>query len=159
MLRYLICLFKGDRLVMTLILPSTNGSLMKMESELNQEKLASLLNLLAPKTVTVGIPKFRIIWGAKDISDQLQNLGIQKAFSPSADFSRMSKMKGIHISMVIHKTFLEIDEKGAEAAAATGVVMRKTSVSQPIEFIADRPFLFFIRDIRTGVILFMGRML
>jgi serpin B len=91
-------------------------------------------------------------------------MGIQEAFTDGADFSKMSPSNDLYISDVVHKAFIEIDEKGTEAAAATAVVMQVESVmpskvERPKEFIADHPFLFYIIDNETKAILFMGRMM
>jgi serpin B len=82
------------------------------------------------------------------------------AFSEQADFSRMTGNRELFISEVIHKAFVSVDESGTEAAAATAVVMKLSSApADPVPFTADRPFLFLIRDLETGAILFVGRVL
>lgn len=85
---------------------------------------------------------------------------MKDAFSRSADFSKMTGNKELYISAIIHKTFIEVDEKGTEAAAATAVVMRMKSAPPQIckEFKADHPFFYFIRENETGTILFSGRL-
>ena len=89
-------------------------------------------------------------------------MGMASAFTASeADFSGMSGKKNLYIGSAIHKTFLDVGEDGTEAAAATAVIMTKTSMmpdnEETIEFKADRPFIYLIRDNQTGVILFIGR--
>ena len=89
-------------------------------------------------------------------------MGMMDAFDPSvADFSGMNGSRDLYISDVLHKAFVAVDEAGTEAAAATVVIMETTSmpVDQPIEFKADRPFIFTIRDNPTGSILFLGRLM
>jgi serpin B len=103
-------------------------------------------------------------FGLKDV---LQSMGMSVAFAArKADFSRMSRIKGttegdLYITAVIHKAFVDVNEEGTEAAAATGVVMGVRSArprpEQPPVFRADHPFVFLIRDNRTGSIVFMGR--
>jgi serpin B len=85
------------------------------------------------------------------------------AFSPDADFSGMTGGKDLLISLVVHKAFVEVDERGTEAAAATGGLMAATAMppgetKPPVVFRADHPFLFLIRDQRSGSILFLGRL-
>jgi serpin B len=92
------------------------------------------------------------------------DLGMRQAFEYGADFSKMTPSNDLWISNVIHKAFIEIDEEGTEAAAATAVVMTIESVGpndppRPKEFIADHPFLFYIIDDETQAILFMGRLM
>lgn len=86
-------------------------------------------------------------------------MGMTDPFSAKADFSGMTGLKDLYIDEVIHKAFIAVNEQGTEAAAATAVVMRKLSMPMPPEdFIADHPFVFFIRDMQTGTILFFGRL-
>jgi len=88
-------------------------------------------------------------------------MGMADAFDPAkADFSGMTGTKDLFISAVVHKAFVDVNEEGTEAAAATAVVARMTAVAEPPpEFRADHPFLFLIRDTKTGAILFLGRIL
>jgi len=88
-------------------------------------------------------------------------MGMEDAFSGAADFSGMTGRRDLFISAVVHKAFVAVDEKGTEAAAATGVTMKLTSLApptQPVVFRADHPFVFLIRDQVSGAILFMGRL-
>jgi serpin B len=85
-------------------------------------------------------------------------MGMPLAFSEGADFSGMTGSRDLFISDVIHKAFVAVDEAGTEAAAATAVMMKLAAVpEEPVEVTVDRPFLFLIRDIETGAILFLGR--
>jgi serpin B len=85
-------------------------------------------------------------------------MGMPEAFSPMADFSGMTGSRDLFISAVVHKAFVNVDEDGTEAAAATGVTMKLTSIGPPLTvFRADHPFIFLIRDNLTGSILFLGR--
>ena len=82
------------------------------------------------------------------------------AFTESADFAGMNGEGGLYIQAVLHKAFVSVDEKGTEAAAATGVVVGVTSAPTPdVELTIDRPFVFLIRDTETGAVLFAGRVL
>ena len=96
------------------------------------------------------------------MGDTLKALGMNTAFDPkTADFSGMTGGRDLFISAVIHKAFVDVNEEGTEAAAATGIIMAPTSAApdptEPPVFKADHPFVFMIRDNRNGSILFMGR--
>jgi serpin B len=90
----------------------------------------------------------------------LRKLGMEDAFGEAADFSGMTGNRDLSISDVIHKAFVSVDEQGTEAAAATAVIMKLTSIpAEPVEVTVDRPFMFVIRDIEAGTILFVGRVM
>ncbi|MEA1886568.1 MAG: serpin family protein [Bacteroidota bacterium] len=107
--------------------------------------------------VQVTLPKFKYEW--KDLlNDALINLGLGVAFSGGADFSLITPGGGIFISRVIHQTFIDVQEEGTEAAAATIVELRESAgPPQPIFFNANKPFLYVIKENSTGAILFMGK--
>ncbi len=102
------------------------------------------------------IPKFTFDYG-KALNDPLKNLGLGIAFSGDADFSRINPDADLYISKVKHKTFVQVDEEGTEAAAVTSVEIQVTSAGPDKIFILDRPFLFVIKEKYTGSILFIGR--
>ena len=92
------------------------------------------------------------------LKDTLAEMGMPVAFSGAADFSGMTGKRELSISDVVHKAFVAVDEAGTEAAAATAVIMELTAVPEPpVEVTIDRPFIFLIRDIETGAVLFVGR--
>ena len=103
------------------------------------------------------MPKFE--FDAKlGLANTLASMGMPDAFSGSADFSGMTGERDLFISDVIHQAFVSVDEAGTEAAAATAVIMKLLSAPEPpVELTIDRPFVFLIRDIETGAILFVGR--
>lgn len=111
------------------------------------------------KRVKLSLPKFKTEFGIK-LVDILMQMGIQTAFLPGrADFSSMfTESDNVFITDVVHKTFINVDENGTEAAAVTGIEMEKTSIptDDPVVFSADKPFTYFIRDDVNGEILFMG---
>lgn len=110
------------------------------------------------KKVSVSMPKFKTEF-TKSFVDVLKQMGINIAFTNAADFSNMFDNVEAHISDVIHKTFIEVDENGTEAAAATVILIAKSSLPMPEEikeFKANRPFTYFIRDEVSGEILFLG---
>jgi serpin B len=89
-------------------------------------------------------------------------MGMPTAFTDKADFSGIDPKRGLAISEVVHKAFVDVSEQGTEAAAATGIPMRATAMLRPepaVVFRADHPFLFLIRDTPSGVILFIGRLM
>jgi len=103
------------------------------------------------------IPKFKFAY-EKELNKVLQAMGLTLAFdSDKADFSNIIEDIPLFISKVKHKTFIEVNEKGTEAAAVTSVEIRTTSIGPSNQFVADRPFLFVIREKYTNSILFMGR--
>jgi serpin B len=113
------------------------------------------------RRVRVTIPKFKITQEF-DLNKTLEAMGMPAAFSTKdADFSGMDGQRDLFLSNVVHKAFVDVNEEGTEAAAATAVAVGATSAppsGEPVEFRADRPFVFMIRDHRTGSILFMGRL-
>ncbi|XP_014353311.2 leukocyte elastase inhibitor isoform X3 [Latimeria chalumnae] len=129
----------------------------KIERELTYDKLMDWINpeKMDENEVTVMLPRFKLEKNY-DLNSVLISLGIQDAFSNSqADFSGMSGAKDLFLSKVVHKSFVEVNEEGTEAAAATGAVMMLRSL--PLQIIADHPFLFFIWHNKTCSILFYGR--
>ncbi len=117
------------------------------------------MNELSGAAVTLSMPKFKLE-SAFGLSDAMKALGMVDAFEPgSADFSGMEATRSLYISDLLHKAYVDVNEEGTEAAAATAVVVGQTSMpaeSYVIDF--DHPFLFFIRNIQTNTILFMGRL-
>ena len=151
----------GSDLVMTALLPRTLDGLKTIESRLSAAALKKWLALDQCR-VRVYLPKFRTE-STLSLVEPLMEMGMRAAFSrDDADFSRMSdNPEGLYIAAAIHKAFVDVNEKGTEAAAATAVVMAGRGVSRepdPKLFRADHPFLFLIRDRKTGLIHFMGRM-
>ena len=106
------------------------------------------------------LPKLSYAWG-RSIKPELEALGMKTAFSEAADFSAVApqKKEPLYVSDVFHKTFVLVDETGTEAAAATGVVMTTKAISmeKSVELKVDHPFLFFVRNTKTGDVLFAGR--
>jgi len=154
--------YVGRRISMTVILPKKTDSLAEVEKELTGDKLVEEIKALRyEKLVHVTLPKFKTE-KAFTLNKPLQALGMKTAFD-GADFSGMHNgREQLDISAVIHKAFVDVNEEGTEAAAATGVVVATPSAIQrppmPKYFKADHPFLFLIRDQKTGSVLFMGRL-
>lgn len=146
--------YKGDQLAMLILLPKDPAQKGSPAAWLTDTaKSASL----STREVSVTLPRFTIR-ERFGLTETLKKLGMRDAFSDAADFSRMSP-KHLQISTVVHEAFIAVDEEGTEAAAATGVGMKMTMLMDPpVEFTADRPFWFFIRDRQSGLILFVGRL-
>jgi len=150
--------YEGEELSMIVLLPNQIDGLADIEKSLTIEKLDDWTRDLRKQEVMVTLPKFTMTTRF-ELADYLKKMGMPNAFG-EADFSGMTGDKSLFISAVIHKAFVAVDEEGTEAAAATAVVMRKTSVPAPPKvFRADHPFIFIIRDNRSGSILFMGRVM
>ncbi len=148
--------YKGNELSMLIVLPK--GEFKDFEKGLINENFEKMISGMSEKNVEVFIPKFKMELEYY-LNTPLQNLGIEKAFTEDADFSGMTGKRDLSVSDVIHKSFVEVNEEGSEAAAATAVVLKETAMidEENIVFKADHPFLFVIRENSTGLILFMGR--
>ena len=144
----------GGSLAMTVILPD---NLAGFEQTLTADTFAAITGALAETQVALAFPKFGIETKA-ELAPILAALGMPSAFDDRADFSGITAAEKLLISNVIHQANIDVDEKGTEAAAATAVVMRATAMpAEPVAFRADRPFLFALRDVPTGAVLFLGR--
>ncbi|RUS71334.1 hypothetical protein EGW08_020899 [Elysia chlorotica] len=152
--------YKGKELSMVIILPNQDFGLQDLVASLDRDKLDDLVMGLGPPTgdVILHLPKFEVTSG-HSLKEHLSALGMSDAFNTlTADFSGMTGQKDLCISDVIHKAFIKVNEEGTEAAAATAVVMkRKCAVIESPKFVADHPFLYFIKDNRAdGLVLFIG---
>jgi len=150
--------YKGKDLSMLVLLPRKVGDFKAAEAYLKTKIAAKGAKLKMPeRKVIVSLPKFKLTAEFK-LNEALKAMGMTDAFS-NADFSGMNGKGGLFISAVVHKAFVDVNEEGTEAAAATAVVMSRTSAAaMPPVFRADRPFLFAIRHDKTGAILFLGRL-
>jgi serpin B len=150
--------YKGYHFSMVILLPEKGTGLKSVNGQLSAGKLSSLLGALQSTRVNVQLPKFKSEQGT-DLAKTLAGMGMPYAFNSSADFSGISGQPDLYIANVIHRAVIIVDEAGSEAAAATAVVMNRLSMAPenpPVEFTADRPFLYLIRERNTGTILFMG---
>jgi serine protease inhibitor len=153
--------YKDNDLSMVILLPNTVDGLPALEKQLTTQRLKEWLTALDTQTaeeIHLYLPKFKLET-KYDLVPQFKKMGMKDAFTDSADFSGMGWQKGrLSISQIKHKAFVEVNEEGTEAAAATAVEMRAKSISHYSVFRADHPFLFIIRDNQSATILFMGRM-
>jgi serpin B len=154
--------YEGDKLAMVILLPKETNSINNLENSLSPENVKGWLSRLQKQEVIVFMPKFKMT-SEFELNKTLEILGMTDAFSKKADFSGMTPDPvGLYISKVIHKAFVDVNEEGTEAAAATAVVMTFGGMPKPKPkpvFRADRPFVFVIRDMKSGSILFMGRVM
>jgi len=148
----------GKQLSMLVVLPKETSSLAKAEQSLSGNGLRDLEQSLSSQEVRVTFPKFRMETEYL-LNGDLQSMGMMDAFDDNADFSGMDGTRNLVITKVIHKAFIEVNEEGTEAAAATAIVneLRAIMPSEIPVFKADHPFMFFIIDRDTGDVLFMGR--
>ena len=146
--------YKGEDLSMLVLLPKSKDGLADLEKELTPNNVTEWQKRLHKQKVKVYLPKFKMT-SQFNLSQMLATMGMPDAFGRNADFSGMTGNKDLFISAVLHKAFVAVDEQGTEAAAATGVAMRKTAI-RPI-FRADHPFIFIIKDNVSQSILFMGK--
>lgn len=154
--------YKDKELSMIILLPKKGpylalDALKELEKSLTLKNLEKWLAELREQEVMVYLPRFKMTWGVFELKDILKAMGMTAAFS-GADFSGMTGHRNLFISNVLHKAFVEVNEEGTEAAAATAVVMREAAMAIPV-FRADHPFVFMIKDNRSGSILFMGRVM
>ncbi|MBT8478560.1 MAG: serpin family protein [Gemmatimonadetes bacterium] len=149
--------YGGQAFAMTVLLPSEDAGIDALVESLDTETWAGIIAGLRDTELLVGIPKFSLEY-EKSLNEVLEALGMEVAFDETAaDFSRMHRDAldmGLHISRVKQKAFVEVDEEGTRAAAVTSVEVGVTSA--PPTFVADRPFVFAIRERLSGALLFMG---
>ena len=151
--------YNGGELSMVILLPNA-GEFEAFENEIQAELASDIIDGLQPARLALTMPKFE--FGSQfSLNDMLAGMGMPLAFTEEADFSGMTDIRELFISDVVHKAFVAVDEAGTEAAAATGVVMAPTAMppDPDVQVTIDRPFIFLIRDIETGAILFVGRVL
>ena len=148
--------YDGGELSMVILLPEA-GNFQTFEEGLQAQQVCDIISGLQPTEVGLMMPQFEFD-SEFSLKDTLAQMGMPVAFTGGADFSGMTGNRELSISDVVHKAFVAVDEAGTEAAAATAVIMELTAVPEPpVEVTIDRPFIFLIRDIDTGAILFVGR--
>ena len=155
--------YKGNRIVMQVLLPNTKFGLKDLEEKLKGFDINELFEKEKRKTsVRIGLPKFKLE-STLPLNEELGKLGLKNMFSEfEADLSGITGTKELFVSAVIQKAFIEVNEEGTEAAAATAVVIgfgRSGGGDEPIQFIADHPFIFYLRDKESGMLLFKGRVI
>ena len=151
--------YKGEDLSMVVVLPKKVGGLADVTANLTAAKIDAWTTRLYKRDIQVYLPKFKVE-SQFGLNKVLAKMGMPDAFDSSkADLSGMNGSRNLYISAVIHKAYVDVNEEGTEAAAATAVVVSLRSARpRPLIFRADHPFLFLIRHDKTGAILFMGRL-
>lgn len=150
--------YDGQELSMVILLPKA-GQFETFEKSLDAQVVEEIIGKLQNRQVALTMPKFEYE-SSFGLKQALTTLGMGVAFTPDADFSGMDGKHDLLIQDVLHKAFVSVDEAGTEAAAATAVIVGITSMpAQPVEVKVDRPFIFLIRDISTGSIIFLGRVI
>jgi serpin B len=147
-----------NELGMVIMLPRRVDGLLALERSLTTEKVSVLLSALEQRLVKIDLPKFKL---TEDVHlGRLLSVRMPLVMSEAGDLSGMADRRDIFVSGAIHKAYINVDERGTEAAAATGAVAAGAALHppKPVEFRADHPFLFLIRDRRTNLILFIGRL-
>ena len=149
--------YRGGNLAMAVVLP--DGPLAALTPVLTAGGVRGLLAGTARYEVTLALPRFRLETGF-DLVAVLRRLGVQQAFTDHADFSGITEATRLLINAIAHKAYVDVDEQGTEAAAATAVSFRPTAAfraPQPVTMTVDRPFLFAIWYAPAGVPLFLGQ--
>ncbi len=151
--------YRGGAVSMIILLPDRTDGLVDLEQKLNPVMLSNALGQMHERKVAVQLPRFWMTW-ERSLNEPLKAMGMELAFKPvEADFGGINLQGDLFISRVQHKAFIEVNEEGSEAAAATGVVVDAAADVDLAEFTADHPFLFLIRDTDSGTILFIGRVI
>lgn len=143
--------YRGGDFSMVLLLPAA-GTFADFVSALDQAKLAAIVGRLEERDVELGLPKFSYS-SALPLKETLEGLGMTHTFA-DADFTGLYEPGGVWLGNVYHQTFISVDERGTEAASASAALMTAGAGAQ---MVLDRPFVYLIRDTRTGSILFLGQ--
>lgn len=148
--------------MMTILLPGQGYGVNDVLDEIDTDKLRNLSETAQKVTVEVKLPKFKMEY-KRTLNKDLVGMGMEKAFSPLAEFPELFEgSEGLKISRVLHQSFIEVNEEGSEAAAATVVEIDLVSLPsnpKPQRFTIDKPFVFFIMEKHTNTILFAGKMM
>jgi len=150
--------YGNGRFAMTIFLPKSGHSHLDLAASFTIGNWQSWKAQFSSRELTLQLPKFKVEYEIR-LNDVLAGLGMAVAFDPAgADFTKINPEGGLYISLVKQKTFVEVDEKGTEAAAVTVVVIDRTSAG-PLEILmrVDRPFVFLIREVTSDAMLFMGK--
>jgi serpin B len=147
--------YAGNKLEMDVIMPNDFAS---FERSLDPAKLNAIVSSMRTGEVALSLPKFELRASFPNLKQPLEQLGIRAAFG-NADLSGIDGQRDLFLSAVVHETFVHVDEEGTVAAAVTGGVMTATAIARPEPIRIDHPFVFVIRDVATGAILFVGHVM
>jgi len=153
--------YENGNFNMYVLLPQATITTVKLIENLSATNWKTWKSALKTENVLVKLPRFKFSWG-REINPEIKSMGLAIAFGKNADFSSISTTYKLQISKVIHKTYIDVNEEGTEAAAVTAVEISYTlapenQTIQPIKFIVDKPFVFVIQEKTTGSILFIGK--
>lgn len=150
--------YEGERYSMYVVLPASSMGVDKMISYVNETTYGQAVNMMAPAKVSLTMPKFKLETSLI-LNKTLQNMGVKSAFTSAADFKGIAEMGPLVLDQVKQKCYIDVSEKGTEAAAVTSIGVRLTSArpEKVATMVVDRPFLFFISDRMNGNILFAGK--
>ena len=154
--------YQGRELGMMVIVPDDPQGLDALEQRLDAATFQRWVEAMHPTGVDVALPRFKIDPPQSlAVGSMLMNMGMRRAFTDDAEFGDIAQGESLKIAAVFHKAFVEVNEEGTEAAAATAVVIATRGMPGPQaerpRFYADHPFLFLLVDQRTGAVLFLGR--
>lgn len=150
--------YGNGQFTMTLMLPQDGKTTSEIVNGLSSEEFNAWLSQIDSTNVEVDLPRFTMNW-KKKLNDELASMGMARAFSDDAEFPHIFENPlPLAITEVNHAAYIEVNEEGTEAAAATSVSIGETSAPLPARIVFDRPFLFFIRERHSGVILFIGEL-
>lgn len=155
--------YSGNDISMVILLPKKDIDLSHIISLIDNDKLKNWIKSMSKESVDIYLPKFKIETPTFELKDYLISLGMNNPFTNLADFSGITGSNDLYIEKILHKAFIEVNEEGTEAAAATVVEMRLTvdhgGEESIITFNVDHPFLFLIQQKDTGTVLFMGKVI
>lgn len=154
--------YQGGRVSMVVLAPNDPKGLPALEKILSGSNVSTWTKSLRQRETTIRLPKFKMA-ASYDLKETLSSMGMPTAFNVGqANFTGISKSEEFYVGAAVHQAFIEVNEKGTEAAAATGMSLDERSALKPEVpftpvFNADRPFVYLIRDVESGAVLFMGR--
>lgn len=143
---------------MTVILPKQTSSVDEIISGLDAAGWDAMMQNVTYEELTLHLPKLKYEYNIS-LTDIVEKMGMRLAVTPAADFTKITPLGGIYIGDVIHKTFVEINEEGTEAAAVTAITFERTSAGDEKYMLVNKPYIFVIREVSTNSILFAGKIL
>lgn len=147
--------YSNNKYSMVIVLPAAGKSMSDILTELDSAKWKNWMARLSPVKTELDMPKFAFSYST-DLKNNLSAMGMGIAFSDVADFSNINGTGGLEISSVAHKAYVAVDETGTTAAAVTVVTITPTAMPETSQIIVNRPFLFVIREMKTGLVVFTG---
>ncbi|XP_015278261.1 PREDICTED: ovalbumin-like [Gekko japonicus] len=148
--------YANNEMSMVILLPKDNFGLLQLQRLITYKELLKWMKSMRQRKVEVYVPRMKME-EKYSLIGILGNLGITDLFTPRASLTGISSAGGLDVSEIIHKSYVEVNEEGTEAAAATGIQIRLTSFEKPVVFRADHPFLFFVIHKKTNLIIFSGK--